>query len=48
MLFVKDKNGKSLYQRASETDKSYEELKQLNGTHVTLREISRMTDYGEE
>lgn len=48
MLFVKDKSGKNLYQKASEADKSGEELKQLNGTHVTLREISRMTDYGEE
>lgn len=48
MLFTSDKNGKNLYQKVSEVEMSDEELKQLNGTHVTVRDISRMAEYGEE
>lgn len=51
MLFgTKDASGKSLYEQISESaeKKSATETQQLQGSHVTIREVSRMTDYGED
>ena len=51
MLFgTKDASGKSLYEQISESaeKKSATEIQQLQGSHVTIREVSRMTDYGED
>lgn len=51
MLFgTKDSSGKSLYEQISESaeKKSATETQQLQGSHVTIREVSRMTDYGED